>query len=1260
MKNRRAGWGVLGGGVLAVSLLGTCGRDESVTTETVRGELLGDFLESGGQVVMEAEHFSANVPQGGHSWLLQSDANASGAQAMRSDPDNGTAVDTGYVTGSPRLDFRVSFVTTGTYQVWVRGRAGGSAVGTSDSVHAGLDGAAVASADRIASFTASFGWSKSTMDGPVATLVVSSAGVHTINLWMREDGFIADKVLLTTSTSFTPTGTGPVESGREGGTGGTGGGGSGGGGSGGGGRGGGGTGGGGTGGTGGILPYLDPSLPIPTRVADLLGRMTLDEKIGQMTQGEQQTTSTSAVTSLGLGSVLSGADSTLNPPTATAWANLIDGFQNAALATRLHIPIVYGMDAVHGQAKVLGATVFPHNIGLGATRDPALVQQIGAIAAQETRASGVPWTFAPGLMVTRDQRWGRTYEGFGDNPALANSLTTVVTGMQGTNLNLATSVLATAKHYVGDGGAVWGTGSNPGGTPIDRGDAQMSEAALRAIHLAPYTSAITRGVGSVMASFSSFNGTKMHANQFLLTTVLKGELGFSGFVVSDWQAIDQLSGTFADKVRVSVNAGVDMFMLPDSFSQFITTLRDEVNAGRVTQARIDDAVRRILTKKFELGLFERPLADRAGATEIGSAAHRDVARQAVRESLVLLKNDAGFLPLLPTATVCVTGNGADNLRAQMGAWTLGWQQPLTTPTGTSILAGVTQTVGAARVVSSGCQVGIRVVSETLQSYAEWFGDNAGPVHDGSGSCPASGGCVVVILGGRPLDIQGLMTDPSTKAIVMAWYPGSEGLGVAQVLYGTSGANFTGRLPVTWKVDGTDTPVIYCDAAGVDANANGTPDACEDVGAHYSNLASPPASVLFPYGFGLSYGQGPTCTDGVKNGSETDVDCGGSCPSKCANGKLCAINADCQSNNCVAGTCQAVANVPPTVSITAPVNGASVVAGSTITISANAADSDGTVTSVTFLAGATQVGQDTTSPYGISWAVPAGPASYSLTARAADNGGATTTSVAVGITATASCTDTVKNGNETDVDCGGSCTSKCANGRACAVNADCQSGSCVAGICRAPNVPPTVSITAPINGASVVAGSTITVAANAADSDGTVTSVTFFAGATQIGQDTTSPYSASWAVPVAAASYSLTARAADNAGATTTSTAVGITATTTCSDGVQNGTETGVDCGGSCPACAATNPCAGLCTTPIVFAGPSFSSGNLGTAATCHQTVANLAGGNCGNFAAGRTFRVNDTLMTCTGNWPSLPAKRNGGYCFQATAGDFAWAFFTTW
>jgi hypothetical protein len=262
----------------------------------------------------------------------------------------------------------------------------------------------------------------------------------------------------------------------------------------------------------------------------------------------------------------------------------------------------------------------------------------------------------------------------------------------------------------------------------------------------------------------------------------------------------------------------------------------------------------------------------------------------------------------------------------------------------------------------------------------------------------------------------------------------------------------------------------------------------------------------------------------------------------------------------------------------------------------------------------------------------------------------------------SCTDGIKNGSETDIDCGGSCVADCANGRACAVNGDCQSNNCVSLVCQPlGNVAPSVNITAPLNNASLVAGSTVTISANASDSDGTVTTVRFFVGATEIlPADTTSPYAVSWTVPTGPASYSLTARATDNGGATTTSVAVGVVGTATCSDGRQNGTETGLDCGGSCPACPTTSPCSGLCSSPIVFTSANFNSGNLGTSATCHQTVANLNGGNCGNFATGRTFQINGTTMSCTGgNWASLPAKRNGGYCLQASAGDFAWAYFAT-
>src|SRR6266545_6867235 len=370
-----------------------------------------------------------------------------------------------------------------------------------------------------------------------------------------------------------------------------------------------------------------------------MANMTLDEKIGQMTQAERSAVSNADITNYALGSLLSGGGSAPSPNTATFWADMYDGYQNAALASRLGIPLIYGVDAVHGHNNVVGATIFPHNIGLGATRDPALAEQIGRATAEEVSGTGIDWDFSPCLCVARNDRWGRTYESYGEIPAIPTAMSTLVTGLQ----SGSPSVLATAKHYVGDGGTTGG---------VDQGNTQLSEADLRAIHLPPFRAAVQRGVGSVMISYSSWNGVKMHANRYLITDVLKGELGFTGFVVSDWNAIDQIDGQpgfTADEVRIAVNAGIDMVMVPFEWRNFISTLRSEVQAGRVSMARIDDANRRILTKKFELGLFERPLTDRSFTGTVGSSAHRTLARQAVRESQVLLKNTNGILPLPKTA-----------------------------------------------------------------------------------------------------------------------------------------------------------------------------------------------------------------------------------------------------------------------------------------------------------------------------------------------------------------------------------------------------------------------------------------------------------------------------------------------------------------------------------------------------------------------------------------------------------------------------------
>ena len=561
-----------------------------------------------------------------------------------------------------------------------------------------------------------------------------------------------------------------------------------------------------------VDPYRDPSLPIPTRVADLLGRMTLDEKLGQMTQAERQAASPADVRDNRLGSILSGGGSAPSPNNATAWANMYDAYQNAAAQSRLGIPIIYGVDAVHGHNNVVGATIFPHNIGLGATRNPTLVQQIGRATAEEVSGTGIDWDFAPCLCVARNDRWGRTYESYGEDPAIGSSLTTYVTGLQGSSLNGPASVLATAKHYLGDGGTTGG---------VDQGNTQLSEADLRAIHLPPFRAAVQRGAGSVMISYSSWNGAKLHGQSYLINTVLKGELGFTGFVVSDWNGIDQIDGQpgfTAAEVRTAINAGIDMVMVPFEWRSFISTLRAEVQAGRVPMSRIDDANRRILTKKFELGLFERPLTDRSWTSTVGNAAHRALARQAVRESQVLLRNRFGVLPLPKTGPrYLVAGRAADNIGYQSGGWTISWQggSGAVTP-GTSILAGVRAAVAPGTTVTyspdgSGIdgsyKAAIAVVGET--PYAEGAGDRPGAMGLDSTDLAtlarlrAAGVPVVVVLvSGRPLDIASELG--GWDALVAAWLPGTEGQGVADVLFGDYDP--TGRLPVTWMQSASQQPI----------------------------------------------------------------------------------------------------------------------------------------------------------------------------------------------------------------------------------------------------------------------------------------------------------------------------------------------------------------------------------------------------------------------------------------------------------------------
>jgi beta-glucosidase len=620
------------------------------------------------------------------------------------------------------------------------------------------------------------------------------------------------------------------------------------------------------------LPYQDPSLPTAQRVSDLLGRMTLAEKIGQMTQAERIDIDAdpTLITTNALGSVLSGGGSVPTPNTATAWADMVDRYQQAALATRLGIPLIYGVDSVHGHGNLQGATVFPHNIGLGATRDPALVQQIGHIVAEETRASGPQWAFAPCICVARDDRWGRTYESFGETPRLVKSMETVIDGLQGRpgHLDDTDRVLASAKHFAGDGLTSYDeSAAGTGAYPIDQGIDEVSRKEFKKLALAPYVPAVGKHqVGSVMPSFSSVDWTedglgnpvKMHANKQLITGWLKGQQHFHGFVISDWRAIRQLPGDYRAQVEASVLAGVDMFMEPiqapnnpTGWDEFIPTLTDLVTSGDVPVSRIDDAVSRILRAKFQLGLFEHPLTDRSRIGQIGSKAHHSVARRAVAESQVLLRNKQRTLPLKATSPVYVAGSNADNIGNQAGGWTLTWQGGSTNVIpGQTILTGIEKAAKGQVTYSETATkriprkaVGVVVVGET--PYAEGFGDVGGPqwAYDPGDNgqprqkqtmqlsaadknavrtvCARTVSCTVLVVSGRPLIIPpALLTQ--IDALVASWLPGAEGGGVADVLYGRR--PFVGKLPVTWPRTVAQEPINVGDQ-------------------HYD--------PLYRYGFGLS-------------------------------------------------------------------------------------------------------------------------------------------------------------------------------------------------------------------------------------------------------------------------------------------------------------------------------------------------------------------------------------------------------------------------
>ncbi len=550
------------------------------------------------------------------------------------------------------------------------------------------------------------------------------------------------------------------------------------------------------------------------QVNELLARMTLDEKIGQMTQADKEfVKDPTDVETLFLGSILNGGSSDPNEGNSLeAWTNMYDNFQKQALKTRLRIPLLYGVDSVHGHSNVLGAVIFPHNIGLGCTRNAALIQKIMHITAEETRATGINWAFAPCVTVPQDVRWGRTYEGYSEDPGLVRDLSApAVLGLQTDSLANPLGVLACAKHYVGDGGTVFGSAKN--GKGLDQGDMRVDEATLRRIHLQGYYPAVRAGVGSIMPSYSSWNGVKMSGNKYLLTDVLKTEMGFEGFLISDYNAIDQIKpNDYKASIAISINAGMDMGMVPSRYKEYIRDLKALVSEGQVPMSRIDDAVRRILRVKFAMGLMDpkhSPLADRKLHKDFGSPEHRAVAREAVRESLVLLKNDGKTLPVSRSARrIHVAGVSADDIGNQCGGWTISWQgkSGAVTTGGTTLLAALKNSVAKGTQVTysadgsgaTGADIAIVVVGE--KPYAEGQGDRAElslSPEDAAvvKNVKAAGVPVaVVVFSGRPL-VLGEVGEIA-GAVVAAWLPGTEGQGIADVLMGVYKP--TGKLSFTWS------------------------------------------------------------------------------------------------------------------------------------------------------------------------------------------------------------------------------------------------------------------------------------------------------------------------------------------------------------------------------------------------------------------------------------------------------------------------------
>ncbi|MDC3029959.1 glycoside hydrolase family 3 C-terminal domain-containing protein [Flavobacteriales bacterium] len=560
------------------------------------------------------------------------------------------------------------------------------------------------------------------------------------------------------------------------------------------------------------------------KIDSIIALMTIEEKIGQMTQVDQQFLDTiQDIADFSIGSLLSGGGSNPDTNFFDSWTDMYDNFQKVALTSRLGIPLIYGIDAVHGHNNVYGATIFPHNVGLGCANDYELTKKVSEATAVEVAATGINWNFSPCIAIPEDERWGRHYEGYSEDPEIVTNMGVAsIEGYQTKTLGSSNiSIVACAKHLVGDGATEWGTGMNNQPDKIDRGNALISDSLIRAKYLPPYIAAIEAGVGTVMASFNSIYGLKCHANGYLFNDLLKRELGFDGFVISDWQGIDEIPGDYKSDIILSINAGIDMVMVPGAvkwggqhYKTFISLFKEAYDEGLISEERINDAVRRILRIKFRSGLMHNPMADRSLLEKAGGAEHRAIAREAVQKSLVLLKNKE-MLPLAKDKNYLVCGSGADDVGKQCGGWTIEWQGKLgdITP-GTTILEGISEQASATfstnGLTGSSFDGAIVVVGE--DPYTEMEGDSDSLyLSDIDKQTIANVKALnipytVVLITGRPL----IVTEEieAADAFVVAWLPGTEGNGVSDVLFGDVPP--TGKLSFSWPKSMANVPVNYDD------------------------------------------------------------------------------------------------------------------------------------------------------------------------------------------------------------------------------------------------------------------------------------------------------------------------------------------------------------------------------------------------------------------------------------------------------------------